>query len=79
MARFFSTELTRPKRESSNTIHYTTDLFKDKHGVVEELLKFLIGEVDTKLFKGVELNKTIHILVHYYAIKHSNNTFCIIL
>ena len=30
-------------------------LLQDEHGVVEELLQFLIGEVDTQLFQCVEL------------------------
>ena len=30
-------------------------LFQDKHGVVEKLLQFLIGEVDAQLLQGVEL------------------------
>merc|ERR1719500_2232189 len=29
-------------------------LFKDEHMVVEELLKFFVGEIDTKLFESVE-------------------------
>lgn len=31
-------------------------LFEDEHVVVEELLQFLIGEVDAKLLKGVVLD-----------------------
>ena len=30
-------------------------LFQNKHGVVEKLLQFLIGEVDAQLLQGVEL------------------------
>lgn len=30
-------------------------LFQDKHGVVEQLLQLLVGVVDAKLFKGVQL------------------------
>lgn len=30
-------------------------LFQDKHGVVEQLLQLLIGVVDAKLLKGVQL------------------------
>ena len=30
-------------------------LLKDEHGVVEELLQFLIGEVDAELLQAVEL------------------------
>ena len=30
-------------------------LFQDKHVVVEELLQFLIGEVDAELLQAVEL------------------------
>ena len=30
-------------------------LFEDEHVVIEELLKLLIGEVDTKLLEAVEL------------------------
>ncbi len=30
-------------------------LFEDKHGVVEELLKLLIGVVDAQLFERVDL------------------------
>ena len=30
-------------------------LLQDKHGVVEKLLQFLIGEVDAQLLQGVEL------------------------
>ena len=32
-----------------------TCLFQNEHGVVEKLLKFLIGVVDAKLLEGVEL------------------------
>lgn len=32
-------------------------LFKYEHVVVEELLKFLIGEVNAKLLKTIELKK----------------------
>lgn len=31
-------------------------LFQDKHVVVEELLQFLVGEIDAKLFKSVVLD-----------------------
>ena len=31
-------------------------LFEDEHVVVEELLQFLVGEVDAKLLKGVVLD-----------------------
>ena len=32
-------------------------LLQDEHGVVEELLQFLVGVVDTQLLKGVELQR----------------------
>ena len=31
-------------------------LLQDEHGVVEQLLQLLVGVVDTKLFKGVQLH-----------------------
>ena len=31
------------------------NLFKDKHSVVEQLLKFFVCVVDTHLFKGIQL------------------------
>lgn len=30
-------------------------MFKNEHVMIEELLKFLVGEVDAKLFEPVEL------------------------
>merc|ERR1712168_1495063 len=38
-----------------NTFTHVFFLFKDEHVVVEELLQFFVGEVDAKLFKGVEI------------------------
>lgn len=38
-----------------NALSLVLFLLKDKHMVIEELLKFLICEIDAKLFKTVEL------------------------
>ena len=38
-------------------------LLQDEHGVVEELLEFLIGVVDAELLKGVELQWAIRQVV----------------
>ena len=44
-------------------------LFQDEHVVVEELLEFLIGQVDAQLLKGVELEEQIPntFLDHHHA------------
>ena len=34
-------------------------LFQNEHGVIEELLQFFVGIVDTQLLKGVHLKQTI--------------------
>ena len=44
-------------------------LLQDEHGVVEELLQFLIGEVDAQLLQGVEL----------VGVRKSTNNYIIIL
>ena len=38
-----------------NTLLLVLLLLQDEHGVVEELLQFLIGEVDAQLFHAVVL------------------------
>ena len=38
-----------------NSLLHVLFLLQDKHGVVEKLLQFLIGEVDAQLLQGVEL------------------------
>jgi hypothetical protein len=38
-----------------NALFLVFFLFEDEHVMVEELLQFFVGEVDTQLFKTVEL------------------------
>ena len=38
-----------------NSLFHVLFLFQNKHGVIEKLLQFLIGEVDAQLLQGVEL------------------------
>ena len=38
-----------------NSLLHVLLLLQNKHGVVEKLLQFLIGEVDAQLLQGVEL------------------------
>ena len=44
-----------PKSMNSQIIPSFLYSFQDEHGVVEELLPFLIGEVDAQLFHAVVL------------------------
>jgi len=51
---------------------------QDKHVVVEELLKSLVGVVDAQLLKCVKLGKEIQHIVFYSNIHHTMTAICFV-
>lgn len=47
-----------------NTLAFILLLFQNKHVMVEELLKFLICQVDTKLLKCVHLKQKVESIIN---------------